>query len=82
VKGLSTHSCILGSFGAAVWQHDLWEELYMENELTPELELLAAFVDQQPPEMRQAFQFCAAVVMGGRRGEADQHSSGGWAGVV
>lgn len=28
----------------------------MGDELTPELERLAAFVDQQPPEARQAFQ--------------------------
>jgi hypothetical protein len=33
------------------------------RELTPELQRLAELVDQQPPEVRQAFQFCIAVAM-------------------
>ena len=35
----------------------------MGEELTPELERMAALVDQQPSEVRQAFQFCIAVAM-------------------
>ena len=35
----------------------------MGEELTPELEHVAALVDEKPPEVRQAFQFCLAVAM-------------------
>ena len=35
----------------------------MEDELAPELERVIALVDEQPPEVRQAFQFCIAVAM-------------------
>ena len=35
----------------------------MSKRLPPELEHLAALVDQQPPQVREAFQFCLAVAM-------------------
>ena len=36
----------------------------MADELPPELKRLAEFVDQQPPAVREAFQFCGAAAMG------------------
>ena len=35
----------------------------MENELPPDLEHLAALIDQQPPKVWEAFQFCLAVAL-------------------
>ena len=54
-----------------------------KDELTPELERLAEFVDQQPSAVREAFQFCMAeATEGKRRSQAGSHSSGGWADVA
>ena len=36
----------------------------MDSKLPPEFEALTALVDQQPPEVREAFHFCLAVTMG------------------
>ena len=35
----------------------------MDNELPPEFKRLAALIDQQPPRVREAFQFCLAVAL-------------------
>ena len=35
----------------------------MGNELPPEFERLAILVEQQPPRVREAFQFCLAVAL-------------------
>ena len=39
------------------------EDATIQSELTLELERVAALVNEQPPEARQAFQFCLAVAM-------------------
>ena len=35
----------------------------MGNELPPDLERLAALIEQQPPKVREAFHFCLAVAL-------------------